>query len=283
MSLLFVPVVLGGCNGNRDNQGPAGTNAPSSQPPGTGESTPQPQKMDVAVYYVKFTEKDAYLVREVHQVPYSKEVARAALEELVNGTPTTPGAVKVLPQGTKILGITVRNGLATVDFSRDVLRANQGATGEAMGIQSIVNTLTEFPTVQKVSFLVEGKVDQRARDWWGHVGLYNQPFTRDISRVYEPVIWVTAPVKGQKITSPVTVKGTARVFEASVSVRLKDESGNVIARGFTTATQGAPGHGDFVITLPFTASPGGKGTLEIYWTSPNDGSELNVVAVPVTW
>ncbi|MCL6638726.1 MAG: GerMN domain-containing protein [Firmicutes bacterium] len=275
--------MLAGCNVNRGNQVPPGAGATPSPPPGRQDPAEQPKRMDIAVYYVKFTEKDAYLVREVHQIPYTKEVARAALEELVNGTPVTPGATKVLPAGTKILGLTVRDGLATVNFSRDVLRANWGASGEALGIQSIVNTLAEFPTIQKVSFLVEGKIDQQARNWWGHVGLYTQPFERDITRVYEPAIWVTAPARDQKITAPLTVKGSARVFEGTVNVRLKDGSGNIIARGATTASEGAPGRGDFTLTLPFTATPAGKGTLEVYWISPKDGSEMDLVALPVTW
>jgi len=64
-----------------------------------------------------------------------------------------------------------------------------------LGIQSIVNTLTEFTTIEQVTFMVEGTVDQRAREWWGCGGLSGQPYKRDLSDVREPVIWVTKPVK----------------------------------------------------------------------------------------
>lgn len=279
--LLLLSAILGGCTTNKKDPGTPLSNSPPSLQPGYEQDAQK--KLDLPVYYVKITENDAYLVREVHQVPYTKEVARATLEELIKGTPSTPGAMKVLPPATKILGITIRDGMATVNFSRDVLRANVGASGEALGIQSIVNTLTEFPSVQKVSFLVEGKVDQESVNWWGHVGLHEQPFTRNVSQVNEPAIWVTAPTAGQKITSPVTIKGSARVFEAAVSTRIVDESGQVLARGFGTATEGAPGRGDFVITLPFPASQAGKGKLEVYWGSPRDGQDMDIVSIPVTW
>ena len=59
--------------------------------------------------------------------------------------------------------------------------------------------------------------------------------------VYEPVIWVTEPVAQQQIKSPVIIKGTARVFEATVSYHLKDAEGNILGSGCTMASEGAPG------------------------------------------
>jgi predicted small secreted protein len=269
---LLTSAILAGCSKN-NNTTPGGQNG--IQPP--------EQKLSLVVYYVKLTENDTYLVREVHQVSQTQDAVKAALEELINANPVVPGAARVLPQATKINSINIKDGLATVDFSRDVLRANVGASGEAMGIQSIVNTLTEFPEIKKVSFTVEGKTDEQTMDWWGHVGLYGQPFSRDLSTVYEPAIWVTSPVPGQKVTFPVEVTGSARVFEAAVSIRLVDDSGIIIAEGFTTATEGAPGRGDFKHQLAFSAASPGKGALEVFWTSPKDGEILDKVSVPVNW
>jgi len=261
----------------------AGQVAPGDTPTGQEGSKPAEQPLNLAVYYVKITDKDAYLVREVHQVPYTQEVAKAALEELVKGNPATSGAARVLPPETKIKGIAVKDGIASVDFSSEVLKANVGAAGEALGIQSIVNTLTEFPEIKQVSFLVEGKLDERAKDWWGHIGLYDQPFKRDVSTVYEPVIWVTSPEPGQKIASPLQISGSARVFEAAVNARILDNAGKELARGYATASEGAPGRGDFVFTLPFTPTTAGSGKVEVFWASPKDGKELDMVVIPVTW
>lgn len=268
---LLVSAVLAGC-----------TKKPGTTPNGQNGTQPPEQKLSLTVYYVKLTENDTYLVREVHQVAPAQDAVKAAVEELVNTNPVTPGAMRVLPQATKINSINIKDGLATVDFSSDVLRANVGASGEAMGIQSIVNTLTEFPEIKKVSFTVEGKVEG-AMDWWGHVGLYEQPFSRDLSTVYEPVIWVTSPTPDQKVASPVEVTGSARVFEATVNIRLVDDSGIIIAEGFATASEGAPGRGDFKHSLAFSAASPGKGALEVFWTSPKDGGILDKVSVPVNW
>ncbi|MDF9408063.1 GerMN domain-containing protein [Pelotomaculum isophthalicicum JI] len=279
MFLLLLTVTA--CKPQVGNQ-PSGEQEQAATP-SQGEIAKDDQKTNLPVYYVKITADDAYLVREVHQVPYTKEVIKAALEELINTNPVTPGAVRVLPAGTKIRGISVQDGLATVDFSRDVLRANVGASGEELGIQSIINTVTEFPGVQKVSFLVEGTVDQEAKNWWGHVGLYSQPFARDVAKVYEPAIWLTSPAPDQVVASPLEVRGSARVFEATVSARLLDDSGKELASGFATAAQGAPGRGDFVLPLKYQVNSPGKGKVEVYWKSPKDGKEMDKVVIPVAW
>ncbi|MFZ5646785.1 MAG: Gmad2 immunoglobulin-like domain-containing protein [Bacillota bacterium] len=242
-----------------------------------------PKEMDIAVYYIKFSDSDAFLVREIHRVPYTEDGPRAAVNELINGSPKTPGAAKVLPAGTKTLGIKINDGLATVNFSKEVLNANVGTAGESLGIQSIVNTLTEFPNIKEVSFQVEGKTEGRVKDWWGHVGLYDQPFKRYLEKVYYPAVWVTHPVAGQAAGVPLLIKGSARVFEGRVNARLLDESGKKIAEGSATATQGAPGRGDFEIKITYKPPGKGKGTLEVFWNSPKDGSAQDIVKIPIQW
>lgn len=270
MLLLMLVAVSAGCRRQQPAQ-------PEPQP------TPvEPAKMDVAVYYLKSSQNDMYLVREIHPVDKTAEVAKTALSELISGTPTTAGAYRVLPADTKILGIKIDQGLATVDFSAEVLKANVGSSGEALGIASIVDTLTEFPTIQKVAFTVDGS-KEKGMDWWGHVGLYEQPFKRDVSSVFEPAIWVTAPVKDQVISSPVKISGSARVFEAVVSYRLRDANGTVIAQGNTMASEGAPGRGDFSGELAFKVNGPGTGQIEVFEASAKDGSDINKVIIPVQW
>ncbi len=265
---------------------PAPTDSPAPSP--TISSVPSPTNssvpltMQVAVYYLKNGNNEMYLVREVHEIEKSTGVARAALNELISGKPLTSDAFKVIPADTKILGVKIENGIATVDFSKEVLKANVGSGGEGLGIDSIVNTLTEFPAVKKVQFTVDGKAEN-GMDWWGHVGLYEQPFGRNLNSVYEPVIWVTAPLADQSITSPVKIRGNARVFEATVSFRLKDADGKILAQGFATALAGAPDRGDFEAELKFTPSSAGKGQLEVFEESMKDGSDQNMVIIPVKW
>ncbi|WP_276662719.1 Gmad2 immunoglobulin-like domain-containing protein [Syntrophomonas wolfei] len=245
-------------------------------------STPVAKTADVAVYYLKMTNDDAYLVREVHQIKKSSNLPQLALNELIKGKPLTPGANRVLPPDTKVLGIKIDKGLATVNFSPEVLKANVGASGEALGIASIVNTLTEFPDIQKVSFMVDGQVE-KAIDWWGHIGLSEQPFSRNLAVVYEPVIWVSSPTPGETISSPVEISGSARVFEAMVSIRIKDSQGKTLVQDYTAASEGAPGRGIFQKEIAFKAPGPGQGQIEVFWLSMKDGSEQDKVIIPVKW
>lgn len=246
-------------------------------------SKPVVKKTDVVVYYPKMTDTETYLVREVHSLKKTADMPKMAMEELIKGKPVTEGAYRILPAATKVLSVKVnKQGVATVDFSEEVLQANTGAGGESVGITSIVNTLTEFPNIKKVAFAVNGKAEN-AMDWWGHVGLYEQPFSRDLSVVNEPAIWVDSPASGQTVSSPMLIEGSARVFEATVSYRIKDASGNILAKGFTNASEGAPGRGDFMTRIGFTTNGPGKGQFEVFETSMKDGSDLNKVVIPIKW
>lgn len=266
------------------NQKPSGSENRNLPPSSfTKKENVPAKKLLLAVYFPKITQNDIYLVREVHEVPYTSTPAKAALEELIHSKPLTKGAAKILPADTKIIGINISEGTAIIDFSREVLKANVGSELEAFGIQSIVNTLTEFPSIKEVSFKVEGKLDQQTMDWWGHVGLYEQPFKRDLSRVYEPAIWVTSPQPGQNVKSPLIIQGSAMVFEGTVQVQLLDPDKKLLAQGYTTATEGAPGRGDFSLSLEFTSPAAKSGRLEVFSVSPKDGSKENIVVIPVNF
>ncbi len=266
--------ITGGCffAGNGDND------SDKNDSPQNSQNNQKPSDIVLNVYFVKFTADDAYLVREEKVIPHTEEVVNAAVEILINDEKS------IFPPGTKVLDINIENGIATVNFSREVLsNANVGSTGEALGIQSVVNTLTEFPNIEKVAFQVEGSSEGPARDWWGHIGLYDQPFSRDLSKVYEPAIWITHPSRNQVVGVPLLVKGSARVQEGHVKIRLLDSSGNVLAEGTVTASAAAPERGSFETSLKFDPPSEGKGTLEAFWVDPRDGSEKDKFVVPVLW
>lgn len=82
--------------------------------------------------------------------------------------------------------------------------------------------------------------------------------------------------------SPVTVAGTADVFEASVSVRIQDAVNNTIAETFTSATCGSGCRGDFSVDVPYSVGTEQRGVIEVFEVSAEDGSRTNVVRIPVT-
>lgn len=96
-----------------------------------------------------------------------------------------------------------------------------------------------------------------------------------------PPITVETPSTGQEIASPMVVSGTANVFEATVSMKLLDESGDVIADKFTTATCGTGCRGDYATRLRFDVDDSQSAMLQVFESSAEDGRPLHMVSIPV--
>ena len=97
-----------------------------------------------------------------------------------------------------------------------------------------------------------------------------------------PAIVVTEPSPGDTISSPVTVAGTADVFEATVSIRILGADGTRLADTFATATCGTGCRGDYSKRVTFTVSTEQEGTVMVFESSAENGRPINVVRVPVT-
>ena len=97
-------------------------------------------------------------------------------------------------------------------------------------------------------------------------------------------IEVESPVAGESVTSPVVVSGTADVFEATVSIEIRDELGHVVGSGFATATCGTGCRGDYETRVRFEVDHEQAGTIVVYEATPSEEGHprLFPVTVPVT-
>ena len=95
-------------------------------------------------------------------------------------------------------------------------------------------------------------------------------------------IVVKQPLANSHVHSPLTISGDASVFEANLSWQVTDTAGRVLAKGFTTASAGAPERGTFSITATY-AEPSADtiAFAEVYSVSPRDGSIDEIVRVPI--
>lgn len=258
----------------------------TTAPPTTGTTA---KEIALILYFIQERDGVMFLVPERRSISGTEAVARAALQELIKG-PEKQGLISVIPKDTEIRSIKISDGLATVDFSKEVLNANVGSEGEVLGIWQIVNTLTEFPSIRRVMFLVEGrdrgKINGREiQEWWGHVGLFDQPFTRNEAlilggRVRNEVIRVELPRTFVSIPRPLTVKGQARVFEATFNVRILDRNGIILADEHLMADDFDFGDFEEEISYRRPSEPG-RGTVLFYFNSPKDGSEVVMASITV--
>ncbi len=97
-----------------------------------------------------------------------------------------------------------------------------------------------------------------------------------------PPIAVALPIAGTVVHSPIAITGTANVFEATVSIRVLDANGEVIAQAFTTATCGTGCRGDFSTKVEVPIDAEQPGTIQVFESSAQDGSMTNTVEIPVT-
>ena len=91
-------------------------------------------------------------------VPDSKEVATQALEYLVKDGPVTEflpnGFQAVLPAGTQVLGVNIKDGTAIADFSEEFKEYE--AADELKILQAITWTLTQFDSIDRVKIRING-------------------------------------------------------------------------------------------------------------------------------
>lgn len=172
--LLTVMVLAAGCDSSAPvNQPAAGTEETTPvQSPQPGTAASPERTMQLVVYHAT---KDAMLlVPEVHKVPVNSQPARTAIELLLTGT-KDPALVSVMPAGTKLKNLKVKDHIAYVDFDDKIIKKNVGgSTSETLLVGAIVNTLTEFPDIHQVQILVEGK---KINTITGHMDI-SEPLSR---------------------------------------------------------------------------------------------------------
>ena len=102
----------------------------------------------------------------------------------------------------------------------------------------------------------------------------------------EAAIVVESPQADATVSSPVTISGTASVFEGTVQLRILDADGKEIARTFTTASAAGPDRGTFSEDVEFSVDEAQDGVVRVFEqnvASPREGPdrELFTVEVPV--
>ncbi len=81
----------------------------------------------------------------------------------------------LIPKGTRLIGASVKNGIATLNFNEDFEFNTYGVEGSIGQLMQIVYTATEFSTVKSVQFLIEGE----RKDYLGTEGQWiGSPLSR---------------------------------------------------------------------------------------------------------
>jgi germination protein M len=312
---LLTLVLLAACGSGTGDLGsvappaatsPASLDLPSAEPtpgvtqsPGTSQSPTDPPdrtpKPDVpptpgppgtiivrALFFLGSFTDNAGLVPVLREVPETQAIGAAALNALLAGPNATelgarPAMFTAIPEGTRLLGLRIEGGIATVNLSREF--ESGGGSASVIGrLAQVVYTVTQFPTVQGVRFELDG---EPVEVFSGEGVVLSEPVGRDDYYDQLPTIFVNRPAWGGVLANPARVAGIANTFEATFHVRIADGSGRALAEGPVMATCGTGCWGTFDTLVPYNVASAGWGTLQVYELSAADGSIINMTEYPV--
>ena len=160
--LTILVLGLSGCGSNDDTANTTSTaddTTATSSSDGTtttsGTTTSEGAIQFVDLYFVQ---GNGYATAVATAIPVTAEVATGAIQALISGpTPAQmeAGLSSSVPTDTRLLGLTIEDGLARIDLSKE-FEAGGGTFSMTARLAQVVYTLTAFSTVDEVEFLLEG-------------------------------------------------------------------------------------------------------------------------------
>ena len=289
---------------------PSPTIAPPSPSP-TPSPTPTPTTTIVRAYFLLRDGSGGEVVNEptlvpvLRTVPRSTATARAAVKVLLAGPSAKERAPRrpittLIPAGTKLLGIEISRGLATVDLSAEFASLSpddawDGGSYSLHGrVAQVVYTLTQFAAVDRVNFKLDGKPVKvlfglpDPESGAPEAIAMDEPVTRATDRDrysyrdhFLPVIFVDRPAWGAALPNPGRVSGLANVNEAQFRITLLDRNDKVLVDVPVLASCGTGCWGTFGVTLRYDVSRAQWGTLRVWDISESSGRPVAVREYPV--
>lgn len=158
---------------------PAPTVEPAPEPDPPVEAPPARTRRGI-VYYIRVTDDGRIFPEGVERaVQYENAPLSRSIEVLLEG-PTagelSRGLLNLIPDGSRLLSASIRNGVAYLSFNEEFRFNPMGAEGLRAQLAQIVYSATEFASIDRVQFLIEGQ----NVEWLGGDGVnVGTPLGRD--------------------------------------------------------------------------------------------------------
>lgn len=274
--------------------GPTSSPAPTESG-GTGAATTslppvpttRPATRTINLYYSRAASSenlnDPFIVPLSRKIDASRPVGRGALEALLAGPAAEErraGFGSDIPDGTRLLDLNIAGGLATVDLTGNY-QAGGGTLSMTARLAEVVFTITQFTTVDQVTFRLDGD----PLTVFSSEGLVlDGPVGRDDYRGIMPGIFVDGPAWGATVSRTIHVAGEAAVFEAVFMAELLAPDGSRLTEPAAVLTDNGVGWGGFdaTIAVPPSVPASSRVILRVFESSARDGSDINVLDIPIT-
>lgn len=159
----------------RGNQGIATEEAPKDNKTAQQQvkaPTNDKEKVHLLLY---FPDKNLeFLVPEERYVEMNKSLERTIVEELIKGSYDESNP-KIIPGGTEIKSITIKEDTIVVDLSKHFGKIEGGNKAAELAVYSMVDSLTVIPGIKNVVLKINGKDDERLGE---NIAL-DKPFKRN--------------------------------------------------------------------------------------------------------
>lgn len=235
--------------------------------------------MEVVAYFLlqdPLNKSAAKLVPVARVVPKTPAIARASMTELLRGAwwESDQGVRSEIPQGTRLLGLSVQRGTATVNLSGE-FESNGWGPSVGSRLAQVVYTLTRLPTIQRVIIHVNGEPSPAFLDQGASA---NERLTRDDFVDYLPSIFVDSPALGGHTgtLNGLRITGKANVFEAQFQLVVIDAASDDVISRTVHASCGTGCWGNFDVKLPLELGPDEYLRIQTYNPSARDGAPENM-------
>lgn len=104
-----------------------------------------------------FPAQDGRLLVPVSRTVYASDDIATAVFEFLRGPKEDSGLVQPLPKDAQLLGVSVKDGVVTVNFSSEFKQIAEHSDGGVQAMRALMATCLRYPGVKKVKILVDGK------------------------------------------------------------------------------------------------------------------------------
>ena len=104
-----------------------------------------------------FPAQDGRLLVPVSRTVYSSDDVATAVFEFLRGPKADSGLETPLPEDTQLLGVSVKDGVVTINFSKSFTRIAEQSDGGVQAMRALMLTCTRYPGIKRVKILVDGE------------------------------------------------------------------------------------------------------------------------------
>lgn len=103
-----------------------------------------------------FPAQDERLLVPVTRTVYASDDIATAVFEFLRGPKEESGLKTPLPEETKLLGVEVKDGVVTINFSKEFTQIAEQNDGGVQAMRALMMTCLRYPGIKKVNILVDG-------------------------------------------------------------------------------------------------------------------------------